>query len=381
MPKLLYSVATAATLLSLAACGGAKHNVEATLPDVASKTVVVVAQDAIGDEKPVSDTIQVDENGYFVYDLPFDHASRVMIYESLTPEEKQARTEPAGAVYAIVIPGTPLSITGSMSEYKLEGGAFYDEFAKANAPLDSISAIMSEVYKKALDAQRNGAFSDSIKEVMSAELEALSEAYDSTMVQYIKDNPDSDVSTAMIINLEDCDKGLELLTERAKNGPLSPLYKVVQAKKAEREARQQAARDMVGKPAPEFSLPDPEGKMISLESLRGKYVLVDFWGSWCGWCIRGIPEMKKAYDKYKNVAEFISIDCRDSEEAWKEALDKYQMPWLQVRCDEDCNVSETYCVQGYPTKVIIDPEGVYVTAIVGEGEDGYKTMEEIFGKK
>ena len=54
--------------------------------------------------------------------------------------------------------------------------------------------------------------------------------------------------------------------------------------------------------APDFELPDLQGNPLKLSSLRGKYVVLDFWGAWCVWCIRGIPAMKEAYTKYKGVA-------------------------------------------------------------------------------
>lgn len=383
MKKLLYSVLAAASMVAMASCGGAKHNVEVTMPELASKSVLVVAVNALGDEKTVTDTIQVDENGHFVYDLPFNHASSVVIYENMTREERMASDKALYPVEAIVIPGTPLVITGTMEDPQFDGGAFYTELAAAQAPLDSISKLQSDIYGKMREAQANGELTDSVRESFMAQLGTLRDSYKEYSLQYIKDNPDSDVATVMVTNLgiDNYDEGLDILTDRAKNGPLAPLYQTGLEQKAKREAREQAAKDLVGQPAPGFTLPNPEGEMISLESLRGKYVLVDFWGSWCGWCIKGIPEMKKAYEKYKDVAEFISVDCRDSEEAWKKALDEYKMPWLHVRCDDDCDLPEVYCIQGYPTKVIIDPEGVYVTAIIGESEEGYKTMEEIFGKK
>ncbi len=382
MKKLLYSGVAVASLMAMSACGGAKHNVEATMPDLASKSVVVVAQDALDGEEHQRDTIDVDETGYFVYDLPYSHASRVSIYENLTPEEMAARQERVTPLEVIVIPGTPVSITGTMDCPKIKGGAFHDEYAKATAPLDSIDALRSAIYEQAYEAQSNGTFNDSLMNVMQQQLQPLQQSYADHVLQYIKDHPDSDVSAALIVNLGgDYEEGLEALTDRAKNGPLAPIYQPTVQTYEKLKAREQAAQEMVGKPAPEFSLPDPEGKMISLESLRGKYVLVDFWGSWCVWCIRGIPEMKKTYEKYKDVAEFLSVDCRDSEEAWLKALDEYKMPWLHVRCGDGCNLPEIYNVQGYPTKVVIDPNGVYVTAIVGESEEGYKTMAEIFGKK
>ena len=64
--------------------------------------------------------------------------------------------------------------------------------------------------------------------------------------------------------------------------------------------------------APDFTLSDINGKSLSLSSMRGKVVVLDFWGSWCVWCIRGIPDMKKYYEKYKGKFEIIGMDCGDS---------------------------------------------------------------------
>ena len=85
--------------------------------------------------------------------------------------------------------------------------------------------------------------------------------------------------------------------------------------------------------APDFTLNDLDGRPLSLKSLRGKYVVLDFWGSWCGWCIKGIPAMKEYYEKYKGKFEILGIDCNDPEDKWKAAVEKYQLPWLHLlRC-------------------------------------------------
>ena len=65
-------------------------------------------------------------------------------------------------------------------------------------------------------------------------------------------------------------------------------------------AHQASARSESSDMAPDFTLNDIDGNPLSLSSLRGKYVVLDFWGSWCVWCIKGMPEMKKYYAKYKD---------------------------------------------------------------------------------
>ena len=76
----------------------------------------------------------------------------------------------------------------------------------------------------------------------------------------------------------------------------------------------QQVEDVQADFAPDFELPDLQGNPLKLSSLRGKYVVLDFWGSWCIWCIRGVPRMKEAYSKYKDKMEILGVDCQDTEE-------------------------------------------------------------------
>ena len=134
--------------------------------------------------------------------------------------------------------------------------------------------------------------------------------------------------------------------------------------------------------APDFELPDLQGNPLKLSSLRGKYVVLDFWGSWCIWCIRGIPRMKEAYSKYKDKMEILGVDCQDTEEKWKAAVEEHQLPWLQVRCPDDYlqTLGQQYNIQGFPTKVIIDPKGRLVKVVVGEDPAFYTFLDQLFAK-
>ena len=140
----------------------------------------------------------------------------------------------------------------------------------------------------------------------------------------------------------------------------------------------EAAADL----APDFELPALQGNTLKLSSLRGKYVVLDFWGSWCVWCIRGIPAMKEAYAKHKDKMEILGVDCRDTEERWKAAVEQNELPWLQVRCDDEAlqTIGQLYHIQGFPTKVVIDPEGKLVKVVVGEDPQFYTFLDELFAK-
>nr|WP_081772818.1 TlpA disulfide reductase family protein [Prevotella sp. MA2016] len=135
-----------------------------------------------------------------------------------------------------------------------------------------------------------------------------------------------------------------------------------------------------GELAPDFELPNLQGTTTKLSSLRGKYVVLDFWGSWCIWCIRGIPHMKEAYAKYKDKMEILGVDCRDTEEKWRAAVDEHQLPWLQVRCPNEQlqTIAAQYGIEGFPTKIVIDPQGKIAKIIVGEDPAFYTYLAELF---
>jgi thiol-disulfide isomerase/thioredoxin len=133
--------------------------------------------------------------------------------------------------------------------------------------------------------------------------------------------------------------------------------------------------------APTFTLNDINGKPLELISLRGKYVVLDFWGSWCGWCIKGMPEMKNYYEKYQGKFESLGVDCGDTEEKWREAVKNLGLPWLHVYNPRDSKVLESYGIQGFPTKIVVGPDGKIVKTIVGEDPAFYTLLDELFGSK
>jgi thiol-disulfide isomerase/thioredoxin len=132
-----------------------------------------------------------------------------------------------------------------------------------------------------------------------------------------------------------------------------------------------------GSPAPEFTLQNDKGKNVSINDFKGKYLVVDFWGTWCGACLKGIPRMNEYYLKYKDKIEFISIDCHDVREVWLKAILKYNMNWINLFADDD-KVAKEYGIIGHPTKIIIDKEGKIVLKTIGEGDEFYDKLDVMF---
>lgn len=133
-----------------------------------------------------------------------------------------------------------------------------------------------------------------------------------------------------------------------------------------------------GMMAPDFTLNDINGNPLALSSLRGKYVVLDFWGSWCIWCIRGVPKMKVYYFKYKDKMNILGIDCNDSDEKWKAAVKEHGIPWLHVYNPRSSDLLKTYAIEGFPTKIVIDPQGKIIKTVVGEDPQFYEFLDELF---
>lgn len=141
-----------------------------------------------------------------------------------------------------------------------------------------------------------------------------------------------------------------------------------------------------GSVAPDFAVPDVNGKEVKLSSMRGKYVLLDFWATWCGPCRAGNPHLISLYNQYKKEGlEIIGIADDDNNIAgWKKAIkDDGIEIWPQVLRNknklnascESIDLSGTYKVGGYPTKILIDKEGKIVHQFTDDNELDAKLIE------
>jgi thiol-disulfide isomerase/thioredoxin len=128
----------------------------------------------------------------------------------------------------------------------------------------------------------------------------------------------------------------------------------------------EAVYGLLNKQAPAISLVDTSGKLFSLSSLKGKYVLVDFWASWCGPCRKENPNVVAAYEKYKNKNfTILGVSLDEDKADWIKAINKDKLTWKQISILSDWNshpITEQYQFNAIPFNVLVDPQGKIIAS-------------------
>lgn len=326
------------------------------------------------------------KQGKFEFDLDLPEVCVVIFVE---PRALRGDMDNLRVFRAPGVPGEEMHLTAKdTSRYDVDGSPFYAKFHQVDLWDESVSTDLQQFVAKYNAMSEAGVDRDSLNQYYNDVYVPLLEKYRVTLLEYIKAHPSEEATATLVSNLgsmEQVNEAVQALSPTVREGRMKPLLDAAIASMAmkaqqEEEEAQAAQRQAPGIQVSDFTLNDIDGRPLRLSTLRGKYVILDFWGSWCVWCIKGFPKMKEYYEKYKGKFEILGIACNDEEAKWKAAVRQHNLPWKHVFCPEESAVLTDYAIQGFPTKIIVGPDGKIVKTIVGEDKSFYTLLDELFGK-
>jgi thiol-disulfide isomerase/thioredoxin len=300
----------------------------------------------------------------------------------------QTFANPAPAL-ELFVSQSDVEIEGTAEELHLasvKGGKENNEFLAYRKAVQPLEKRRWEMLKQALlvDAHKDSA---AYKSLLAQSL-ANSKKQAQIQKEFIQNNPAAFASLFLLSRMEnmyttgDYETAFNSLSDDYKNTAL-----------AQKIAKRIAflSPTAVGKPAVTFVKTDKDGNEINLAAYKGRLVLLDFWGSWCGPCRASHPHLKELYKKYKGKGfEIIAIaaeKARTPEEqrkAWLGAIEKDGIPWVHLLNNEEAkgqDLVKAYRVTAFPTKILLDKDGKILLRITASATDDIdRALAKIYGE-
>ncbi|MCW3116451.1 MAG: resA 7 [Chitinophagaceae bacterium] len=316
-------------------------------------------------EKRIHDSCLLNNDGEFIFRGLISEPSRGFFHGN----RKSQRTSDPNAIDIYLEPKNIQAIfeINKFKDGKITGSNTHAEYVALE---EKHREVDSTKWKKFWNDYNNAkANKDSVEAVMLWEKNIAFYRADYRAVDYdfMQKNPGSYTSVAVLLN-ED------LPTDSVKMFYSNFLPFIQQSRNGKiiAERIRSAEAIAIGNPAPDFTQADLKGNIISLSDFKGKYVLLEFWASWCIPCRQQNPFLKKLYDQYKDrnfIILGISKDNKDQKQAWIDAIKKDGITWPQLSDPEgnESIIARKYNVQPIPANFLIDPAGkIIATELYGD---------------
>ncbi|MBQ3364197.1 MAG: TlpA family protein disulfide reductase [Muribaculaceae bacterium] len=259
------------------------------------------------------------------------------------------------------IPGEAVTIAGDIDNYTVDGSALYKEYNEVlTATMLMRQACRKYDFKQACADEIMGLSSEAMFDLFQRKVRENSQPVTDAVLAHVAGHPDHESSMLLMTFLdyaEDIERAGDMMSEQVLDGRMRPYYE----SNLERVRHYGASNPLLGKPAPELKLADVDGKALALSSLHGKWLVIDLWLPSCSNAVSQFPTLKGAYAQYKDRVELLGVNIENDEAAWKKALLKHRLPWLNVMADSDVddanNPLNLYKENGTPSYFLIAPSG------------------------
>lgn len=289
----------------------------------------------------------------------------------------------SASLWVIVYPNAKFNVSGDFKgkdfvDVYPQDGDENSTFAKLNCKMmpllnESVNISLKQEMDKTLSAEQ--------LKVMGERFVAIRAELDALRRSFIKENTSS---VAALWLMEDM-----LIRQQISVEELAILLPAVSSKyhsgyfyKAVKNRVDGAKSTKVGAKCANIAGTLPDGGKFSLESLKGKFVIIDFWGTWCSPCMKGVPHMKEFRDKHAGVVEIVGIAQDENVQKWASVIQSNQMNWPNVMNGRDgVDYVAMFNVQGFPTKILLGPDGEILHRESGEREAFYEVVEKFISSK
>lgn len=356
-----------------------KSSISVQIENIANDTVKVRFA-SFGEKFTDKNKIIILKNGKFTLDTLITEPKEVLIL----PNEmfkKLSNGElfpiPSKIIRFFIYPKNSVTINGNIKDfyvdYTADGNKLNEQYSEYRKSILKNQTLGCKLFYEIEDNYAKGS-KDSLIKVLEAKEREVYQLNRKTPIQFIKGNPQLEISSYLLANeqKETIQDNFKNLTEEIKKSNFGKIIK----KKI--DIWNVVSINSI---APDFEYETYKKRKFKLSENKGKYLVLDFWGSWCGPCLMEMQKMKEFHKKHKSKLEIIGIAARDKKENWIKAINENNLDWIQILNDKKKDdLVKKYGITGFPTKIIINPNGKIEGIFLGVKDDFFQKMDEILEK-